>query len=288
MRSPRRQLQPYTRPWQAGRPSLTTALVSLCVAAGCAQAVYTLLDRGELMPQSPLNDWLGIQGSTVARHEYWQFLTYLLLHAGPFHLLGNVLLLFFAGREVEPILGPRHFLGIFTLGSVIGGVVQWAAIAAGWAPFDSLVVGASSGVMAMIAAYATILPELQVNVYLFFVLPLRTRAKYLGLGATGLAVILAATQAASAIGPLGMVAASAFGWLYVKQLGYGNPLAIQRYLFERRQRAARLDRMPAEQFISEEIDPILEKIAREGMHSLSRTERKILARGKEKIEARKA
>ena len=56
-------------------------------------------------------------------------------------------------------------------------------------------------------------------------------------------------------------------------------------LYERRQREARIERMPAEQFISEEIDPILDKISREGMHSLTRTERKILEKGREKIGA---
>jgi hypothetical protein len=63
-------------------------------------------------------------------------------------------------------------------------------------------------------------------------------------------------------------------------------LAIQRYIFERRQRAARLDRMTAEQFISAEIDPILDKVSRNGMHSLTRAERRILEKGREKIAAR--
>ena len=40
---------------------------------------------------------------------------------------------------------------------------------------------------------------------------------------------------------------------------------------------------PAE-FISREIDPILDKISREGIHSLTRAERKILEKGREKIE----
>ena len=44
--------------------------------------------------------------------------------------------------------------------------------------------------------------------------------------------------------------------------------------------------MSAEQFVSVEVDPILDKIAREGMHSLTRSERKILAKGREKIAAK--
>ena len=74
-----------------------------------------------------------------------------------------------------------------------------------------------------------------------------------------------------------------FGWVYVKQLGYGNPLRIQRYFFEKRQREDRRKYMSSEQFINEEIDPILEKISRDGIRSLTRAEKRILEMGREKI-----
>jgi hypothetical protein len=41
--------------------------------------------------------------------------------------------------------------------------------------------------------------------------------------------------------------------------------------------------MTAEEFIAQEIDPLLEKISRDGMGSLTRAERKLLAKGREKI-----
>jgi hypothetical protein len=44
--------------------------------------------------------------------------------------------------------------------------------------------------------------------------------------------------------------------------------------------------MPAEQFIREELDPILEKIAQRGVHSLTRGERKLLQKGRAKLAAR--
>jgi hypothetical protein len=72
----------------------------------------------------------------------------------------------------------------------------------------------------------------------------------------------------------------------VKRLGFGNPMAIERYLFDRRQHAARIERMPADQFIREELDPILEKISREGRGSLTRAERKLLQMGRQKLDAK--
>ena len=85
------------------------------------------------------------------------------------------------------------------------------------------------------------------------------------------------------IGPVAMLVGCAVGWLHARHSGFGNPLFFQRYLFEKRQRAARLERMTPDQFISAEIDPILEKISKEGMQSLTRSERKVLAQGREKI-----
>ncbi len=146
--------------------------------------------------------------------------------------------------------------------------------------------GVSAGVAAVVVAYTTILPELEITVNLFFVIPLRLRAKYLAYALLAVCGLCWWTFTGLEMGPVGMIAGSLFGWAYVKQLGYGNPLPIQRYIFERRQRAARLERMNADQFLTAEIDPILEKIAQHGMKSLTRAERKILEQGRDKLDAR--
>jgi hypothetical protein len=58
---------------------------------------------------------------------------------------------------------------------------------------------------------------------------------------------------------------------------------LQRIISQRRAATERYQQMDAEQFIVEEIDPLLEKISRSGLKSLTRNERRILARGREKI-----
>ncbi len=234
-------------------------------------------DQGSLLRQ-----WLALDGPGVAAGEYWKFLSYSLLHFSPVQLLVNMLLLYFAGREVEPIIGARHFLTIYCAATFIGGIVSWLV------PGSIPLLGTTPAVLAVFVAFATILPELELTWNIFFVLPVRLRAKWLAFGLMTMGGVMWLTHIPPEIGAPGMVAAGAFSWLYVKQLGFGNPLAIQRYIFNRRQRSARLDRMNADQFISVEIDPILEKISREGMHSLSRSERKILAQGREKIAGRTA
>ena len=287
MRPSRRQSPPFIRRWAAGYPSVTILLVALCVGAFAAQCIV------ELMLPDPEKDvlwrYLALDRNGIADGQYWKFVTFGFLHFGlwPFHIAANMLLLYLAGREVEPIVGRVHFLAIFAAGNVIGGLADWLCMR------GTTVVGVSAGVAAVIVAFTTILPELEVTMLLFFVVPLRLRAKHLAIAlvaATGLLYFTrhmeTAVTSTAVIGPAGMLAASFFAWAYVKQLGFGNPLPIQRFIFERRQRAARLERMSPEQFMKMEMDPILEKISREGIRSLSRSERKILEQGRGKFIAR--
>jgi len=54
-------------------------------------------------------------------------------------------------------------------------------------------------------------------------------------------------------------------------------------LQQRRAVAERYRQMTTEQLIAEEIDPLLDKISRNGVGSLTRAERRLLARAREKI-----
>lgn len=281
MRHSRRQLQPFVRRWPAGRPSVTALAVALSVGAFVAQLLVELL-LADTPSKYIFQQWLALDQAGIAAGQWWKFVTFGFLHADPLHLVANMVLLYFAGREVEPILGPRHLLAIYGAGNVVGGLLHWAVMP--WQPL----VGVSAGVAAVVVAFTTILPELEVRANLFFVVPLRLRAKYLAYALLAVCGICWGTLTALEIGPVSMIAASLFAWLYVKQLGYGNTLIFQRYIFEKRQRAARLERMSCEQFIKDEIDPILEKIAHQGMKSLTRTERKILEQAREKMAGNKA
>ncbi len=282
MRSPRRQLQPFQRHWGGRRPSLVTILVAVNVAVFVLQTLGNAFDRGQI------EHWLALSSEGIRSGYAWQFLSYMFLHGDPavptsgtIHLVVNMLTLFFAGREVEAIVGPKHLLGIYFGGGLLGGVAQIALTHA-----TTPLVGSSAGVCAVLLAFTTILPEIEITTLLFFIIPVRLKGKYLAFGFVAISLICVATGALSGIGHIAHLGGCLVGWLYVKQLGFGHPMRIQRYLFEKRERAARMERMSPEQFISEEIDPILDKISREGIHSLTRAERKILERGREKIATR--
>ncbi len=269
-------MQPFVRRWQPGRTSATMLVVALGVGAFGAQFITEQLLSGQPTHEI-LRQWLALDDGAIQNGQWWKFLSFGLLHAGPLQMAVNLLLLFLAGRELEPIIGARHFSVIYVVGNFLGGLAHWTVMR------SQPLMGVSAGVAAVIVAYTTILPELEVTFLLFFVIPVRLRAKHLAWALLGVSGLCWATDTATEIGPAGMMAGALFGWAYVKQLGYGNPLAIQRYIFDRRQRAARLARMTPEQFITAEIDPILEKIAQQGIKSLTRAERKVLEQGRGKL-----
>src|SRR6202007_42394 len=101
------------------------------------------------------------------------------------HLLGDMLLLYFLGRDLELILGQRHFLYLYLAGA-IGGELGHLFLM----PPDTVLLAASGGVAAVIVAYATVLPELELTTTRFFVLPLNLKPKHLAYAVIGVGLVL--------------------------------------------------------------------------------------------------
>src|SRR4030081_2355777 len=104
---------------------------------------------------------------------------------GPWHLLGNMIILYLLGRDVESIIGQRQFLFLYLAGA-IGGELGHLFLM----PSTSVLLAASGGVAAVLVAYATILPELELTAIPLFMWSLRLKAKHLAYGAFILALLL--------------------------------------------------------------------------------------------------
>lgn len=251
------------------RPRLWLKLVIANVAVFVLQAFL------------PLEEWFALGREGLWGGQVWRFFTYMFLHGSLMHLLFNMLTLMFAGREVESLLGRSRMLWIYFGGGLLGGLLQLLATG-GHYPL----VGASAAVFAVLFAFTTIMPESELMLLLFFVVPVKIRAKYLALGLVAISILFIVTGTGGNIGHVAHLGGALFGWVYARKLGYGYPLRIQEFLWTRRERKNREKGLSPEEFISEEIDPILDKISREGIHSLTRAERRILELGREKIERR--
>ena len=254
------------------RGSLTLLLIAINVGCFLVQSLVNAV--------SPywVDNWLALSPAGVRSGYEWQFFTYMFLHGGVLHLLFNMFTLFFAGREVEALVGKAHFLAIYFLGGLVGGLAQIFL-----APGNSSLIGASAGVFAIVIAFTTLFPDVVLTLLIYFIIPLKMKAKYLALLLVGSSVLFLLKGIMPDVGHVAHLGGCLVGWVYIKRLGYGSPLRIQEYFSRKREFAARVKSMSPEEFISEEIDPILDKIAREGMSSLTRTERKILEKGRDKI-----
>jgi len=96
--------------------------------------------------------------------------THMFLHSGSFHLLFNMLFLYFFGPELERRIGGKKFLKVFFISGLIGGIayVLWSLfIYFIFAYPPSPAVGASGALFGVFACLAILAPE--IRVHLFFI-----------------------------------------------------------------------------------------------------------------------
>ena len=239
--------------------------------------------------------FLALSADGIRRGFVWQLVTYMFLHDGIWHILINLFILWFFGREVEFFIGQKYFTRLYFMAGIAGAAL-WLAF--NFTPFNlagqlvyPICLGASAAVLGCVIAFATLFPDREITLLVFFILPVRLRAKYMALIAVAFDVVPLLQKTGGGVAHLAHIGGAAFGYLYIKQLGYGT---TPRWLLWLQDITARLKPRPrptpldmtSEEFIRQEIDPILDKIAREGMQSLTRRERKILESARDLMQKR--
>ncbi len=281
--------------------SVTQLIIWVCIGVFLAQLFCQFLGF-------PIVDYLfALRSMQVLQGMVWQLATYMFLHGGLWHILINLLILWFIGREVEYFIGPKYYTRLFLLGGLFGGIL-WLVFNLGSA---TPVVGASAGVLACVIAFATLFPDRELTFLLWFILPVRIKARYLALILVAFDVVPLLQGAQTNIAHLAHLGGAALGYLYIKHLGYGRVprwlqavLAIGRPLKSRPRarssatrtstssgawggsRKVRRPHLSPEAYIQEQVDPILEKISREGMQSLTPSERRILESAQDLLKKR--
>ena len=296
--------RPYMRtPYRPGW-SMTTIL--LFTLGGCYLA--QLLLEG-LKGPTWVMDGLALSREGIAHGRVYQLLTFQFLHGSPMHLLLNMIGLYFFGRAVEEILGSRGMLKLYLASGAIGGLLQVGLAFAFRDTFKAEVVGASAGVFGLVAAFATRAPEQPITILLFFFLPVTFKAGLFLIieGCISLVGILGPlmpfpffhsniAHAAHLGGMLTGIAWIRWGMMPRAPFNFWRPLWSRR---EPRRESARAtpkrsgksasrktEELPPAEFISREVDPILEKISAHGIQSLTARERQILEAARSKMARR--
>jgi len=256
-------------------PSVTPVVKRLLWANGIAFLVTFLLARWGTALGAAIFEYFTLNPRVwVAWFPFppiWQLISYGFLHdvGSVFHLLYNLLALYFFGTMLEGIVGGRRFL-IYYLGAIaLGGALQLAAMLAVAAANPQLALptlGASGGVLFVIIACATMRPNAQV-IFILFPLRLKTLALILvgidlfGLVSGSLGTAYVVHLAGAAFGFL----AVRMGWIWVDPL----ERAVERREVRREQET---------QDDSARLDALLKQIHDKGIHTLSRRDREFLKR----------
>lgn len=244
----------------AGLPRGVRVLLLTTAAAFILQSVFDGLTGGGFTAL------FGLSLAGLKRGFLWQILTYLFVHGGVTHVLLNMLALLFIGPETERSVGTRQFVVLYLASGVLGGLGWLLLSDAPWA----VCVGASGAVFGIVAAFAALFPNRPMTLLVFFVFPITMKAWVL---AALLAVVELAFLLGSAGGGIAYAAHLAGG-----VAGYVYTLvAFRRPGWASFLRFARKDGR-SEAALQRELDRVLDKIASQGMNSLTRGERNLLER----------
>ena len=206
----------------------------------------------------------------------WSLVTYMFLHAGLWHLVFNMLALYFFGPRLEARIGSRHFLRLYfgsgIMGAVLSTVTPHAAI-----------VGASGAVFGVMFGFARYWPREPILIW--GILPVE--ARWFVIIMTALSLYGGAGLGRSGVAHFAHLGGFLGGYLYLKWMERRSPAArFRAHAAPARSRGdgadlerwRRINRDAMHPVNREEWDRVMAKIEANGLGSLAPDERAFLDR----------
>jgi len=145
----------------------------------------------------------------------WVFVTSIFLHEGFWHLLWNMLFLYWFGRIVADLIGEQKILPLYLLGGIAGCIFFWSG--AQLINYHGFALGASAGVMAIVMTAGMIAPEYNMRLLLLG----DVKLKYI-VAVLILVDIFGLASDYNTGGHFAHLGGVVMGWLFVLQLREGN------------------------------------------------------------------
>lgn len=193
--------------------------------------------------------------------RFYQFVTYLFVHGNILHLLFNMLVLYFFGRELEIYWGTGCFLRYYFISGIGAGICSIPFMWGAGVPL----VGASGALFGLMIAFGFLFPERVVTFLLLFFIPIRMRARQMVAIFIALELLfLFGRDGGGGIAHFAHLGGALVGFICLKWPRW------RRELCQRRPPA-----VPRASY-REELDRILDKLAREGWGGLNEGEKDFL------------
>jgi len=210
----------------------------------------------------------------------WQFVSYAFLHGGVWHFALNMLALYFAGRIVETSLGRNKFLALYFSGIVFGAIL-WALYTFYFGSQRASLVGASAGVIAVLAAFCTMAQDKPITFLLFLIIPVSLRPKVILYSMIVIEFLLLISASDSHIAYAAHLGGIAAGIVFAKlHLAGKLDFSFRKQKFFSATSSSSGMRycvnIRSDEEIKNETNRILDKINKEGFASLTEDERTFL------------
>ena len=243
------------------------------------QQLLGLLGYGILEPYFGLS-----HAGIVDRHFIWQPFTYMFLHGGWLHIFFNMFALWMFAGDLEQKWGTKYFVRYYLLSGFGAGIcialMNWF-IAVKYQTPDISTIGASGAVYALLLAYGLLWPDREVLIW--FVCPVKMKYVLIFFGLFEFFGTLNSMAGVPGnISNIGHVGGLVAGFIILRVTMRRSPkprLKSSWYIAKlfrsfrlRKKRNAINTRIKAK----ETIDILLDKIAQQGMASLTPAERKDL------------
>ncbi|HEX9828346.1 MAG TPA: rhomboid family intramembrane serine protease, partial [Flavobacteriaceae bacterium] len=228
----------------------------------------------------------------------WSIVTYGFIHYGFFHILFNLLVLYFVSRTMVNMFSSKLSLNIYILGILVGGLsflLVYNVLPQSYSTHVGSLVGASAGVRALLIFICAYMPNREAR---FFMISIKLW--YIGLVIVVLDVIgLFSVNQGGSVAHLG---GNILGYLYATQLQKGTDIGkgLERFidrianLFKAKSSLKTVHKSKKKPYVGhnknefnefnkqKRIDLILDKISKSGYESLTKEEKEFLFRaGKE-------
>ena len=220
-----------------------------------------------------------VPGLIWTKFYIWQFVTYMFLHGGFWHILMNMFILWMFGSDLERSWGSREFMKFYLITGIGAGVVN-VLVAAMFQSFSYIpIIGASGAIYGILVAYAMKNPNNYV--YVYFLIPVKV--KYLVIFLIGLE-FMSTYRPSDGVAHFAHLGGALVGFLYLKmdwrwKLLKFSPISIYRRLQDKARSKKQLENLE----VMAEVDQILDKINKVGYDNLTKREKKVLEKASDSL-----
>ncbi len=255
--------------WGIGRGGLSDGVKTLLIANGVVYFLQMIFGPQMIYGLGLVPNW------AWSRLFVWQFVTYMFLHGGFFHLVVNMYALWVFGVEVERMWGKKAFYRYYFITGIGAGLIHTLLT-----PFSTIpTIGASGAVLGILTAYAVMFPNRELTLLLFFIFPVRMRARTLALLFAGMSLFSGVMGSADGVAHFAHLGGMLVGYIYMRGNWKLDGLAETFRALKRKSRM-KVHQQDEEQLEKYRrlVDQVLDKANEVGMENLTKDEKLLLKR----------